>query len=89
MTSIASPTTGIQGDVLNISNLIEGYDSLSDDINDFIKVVEKSGATTVAVDTNGGGDHYVALATLQGAEGLSVQALLDDGNIVVIHATVL
>lgn len=81
--------TGSGGDILNISNLIEDYDPLTDNISGFIKLVERGGSTTVAVDVNGNGDHYIAVATLQGAQDLSVQNMLDAGNLVINQPVVL
>lgn len=81
--------TGNGGDVLDISRLIEAYDPLNDDINDFIRLVEENNSTTVAVDANGHGRHFIALAMLQNTEDLSVQGMIDAGNIATSQPPVL
>ncbi len=80
---------GSGGDILNISNLLESYDPLNDDINNFIKLVERNNSTTVAIDIDGNGDNYASLATLKGVHGLSVEGMIDDGNIVINQTVIL
>ncbi|MBW7910551.1 MAG: M10 family metallopeptidase C-terminal domain-containing protein [Alphaproteobacteria bacterium] len=69
------------GDVLEIGDLLSGFDVLDDDIADFVRLSETGDDTKVEIRTGGTGD-WVHLATLAGATGLgSAQDLLDDGNL--------
>lgn len=69
------------GDVLEIGDLLSGFDILDDDIADFVRLSETGDDTKVEIRTGGTGD-WVHLATLAGATGLgSAQDLLDDGNL--------
>lgn len=69
------------GDVLEIGDLLSGFDILDDDIADFVRLSETGDDTKVEIRTGGTGD-WVHLATLAGATGLgTAQDLLDDGNL--------
>ncbi len=72
-----------EGDVLDISALLEGYDPVSDAIADFVKVTKGFVQTTVSVDVNGGGDHYVEVASLVGVKNIDLDTMIDHGNLVV------
>jgi serralysin len=74
-----------EGDILDITSILDGYDSLTDDINDFIVFSEAAGNTYVWVDSNGtgtaGGDIAFA-AVLSGNTGLNVDTLETNGNLI-------
>ncbi len=72
-----------EGDVLDISALLEGYDPVSDAIADFIQVTQSRGQTTLSVDVNGGGDHYTEVASLVGVKNIDLDTMIDHGNLVV------
>ena len=55
---------GENGDTLDISNILSGYDPLSDDISDFVRVTSNFFETRVAVDVDGGGNHFITIASL-------------------------
>lgn len=74
-----------EGDVLDISALLVGYDALSDAIADFVSVTRNGTDTDVYVDVNGGADDFVHVATLYGVSDLgSVESLEDSGTLVTI-----
>ncbi|MDP2206609.1 MAG: type I secretion C-terminal target domain-containing protein [Alphaproteobacteria bacterium] len=69
------------GDVLELGNLLSGFDPLDDDIADFVRLSVAGDDTHVEVRTSGTGD-WTQLATLAGVTGLgTAQELLDDGNL--------
>lgn len=69
------------GDVLEIGNLLSGFDILDDDIADFVRMTETDGHTKVDIRAAGTGD-WTHLATLANVTGLgTVQDLLDNGNL--------
>lgn len=66
-----------QGDKLDISDVLIGYDPTEDVIADFIQITDNGADTTVAVDVNGGGDNFVQIATLLNITGLTDEAALE------------
>ncbi len=76
---ISDFTTGRKGDVLDIRTLLDGADP-----DDAVALTEIGGGTEVAVRP--GGDPAVdpvPVVTLAGVTGLSVDQLIDDGNVAV------
>jgi hypothetical protein len=74
---------GAGGDVLDIHELLAGFDG-SSDADDFVHLVESGGNTTVQVDANGGvgGGKFTDVCVLAGVTGATVDSLVDDGNLV-------
>lgn len=72
-----------EGDVIDISALLEGYDPVTEAIADFVKVTHTFLKTTISVDTNGGGDHYTEVASLVGGKNVDLDTMIDKGNLVV------
>ena len=69
-----------EGDVLEIGYVLSGFDALDDDISDFVMFIEDGDNTLVDIRADGTGD-WTHLATLVNVTGLSVQQMLDDGNL--------
>ncbi|MCL4678284.1 MAG: VWA domain-containing protein [Alphaproteobacteria bacterium] len=63
-----------EGDVIDLSSILAGFDPLSDDIADFVIATEIAGNTHLAVDVSGAGgvSGAVALAVLTGVTGLDL-----------------
>jgi Ca2+-binding RTX toxin-like protein len=61
------------GDKLDVSQLLDGYDPVTSAIADFVKITESGGTSTLSVNVHGTGvsADYVAIATLYGATGLT------------------
>jgi Ca2+-binding RTX toxin-like protein len=77
---------GVGGDVLDISDLLSGYDPLTDDINDFVSASAAGDGTLLRVDVDGAGgsanfQNTVFLRTV-GDVG-DVENLIADGNLIV------
>ncbi|MCC6598989.1 MAG: tandem-95 repeat protein [Alphaproteobacteria bacterium] len=76
-----------QGDVLDITDILIGYEEGVSDINDFIRfdAPASKGDISVAVDRDGAGDaysmSYIAKLSNPG-EVLDAQTLLDNGNLI-------
>ena len=64
----------VDGDALDISGLLVGFDVLQDDINDFLHFTDTGSETVVTIDTDGrvNGKNFVELAVLEGNTGESV-----------------
>lgn len=72
-----------EGDMLDISDILIGFDPLNDAIADFVQVTDNGTDSFIHVDADGIGGNYSTIATALGTTGLSdVQALLDNGNII-------
>lgn len=74
-----------EGDRIDLRDLLSSYDSLTDDINDFITLTENGGNTTISVDTNGatGGALFQDVLTIDGTTGLDTATLITNNNLLV------
>lgn len=74
-----------EGDVLDLSDLFEPTDNVTEAIADFIDLSVSGGDTHVLVDRDGAGDRYdfQPVAILQDTQGLDVADLIDDGSILI------
>ena len=63
-----------EGDIIDISSLLTGYDKLNDDIADFIIATEISGDTIISIDQSGnsGVTSLVDMVVLEGVTGLDM-----------------
>ena len=63
-----------EGDSVDLSDVIIGYDALNDDIADFVIATESNGNTYVSVDQsgNGGAGSLVELFVLEGVTGFDL-----------------
>ncbi|MBI1274444.1 hypothetical protein GC177_00540 [bacterium] len=85
MDTIYDFTTGSSEDVLDISGILE-YDSLFDDLADFVELTDvDSTHTIVRVDLDGTGtDHtWTNLVQLQDVTGQTLAGLVTNGNLIV------
>lgn len=78
---IAGFDAGIGGDVLDVSDLLEGFVPGFSDPEAFVQVAQAGGATGLLVNADGSGQDFVAVAMLEGGAGLTVNDLLADGNL--------
>ena len=77
-------TSGVGGDVLDLSNVID-FDPVNDTLSDFVSIATGGSYTRINVDYDGTGTaHSVkAVAQLQGVTGLNLTDLVNDGNLIV------
>ncbi len=72
-----------EGDKLDISLMLEGYDPLTHAIEDFVQITDNGTNSYLSVDINGGADNFIQIATLFGETGLTDEAALEaDGTLV-------
>lgn len=74
----------LEGDVLELSGLLENYDAVTSAIADFVRITDNGVFSTVSIDKNGadGGASWVQIARLNGVTGLTDEAaLLASGNL--------
>mgnify|MGYP001159958392 CR=1 FL=1 len=65
------------GDALDISDILSGYDPLSDAITDFVQIIDNGSDTIISVDADGGADNFVQIATLIDVVGLTDESALE------------
>jgi len=73
----------LEGDKVDISALLEGYDPVSEAIADFVQVTQFRGQTTISVDVDGGGDNFVEIVSLIGTHKDDLDAMISKGSLVV------
>lgn len=72
-----------EGDVLDISDLLSGYDPLTEAITDFVQIIESGTSSFIRIDANGGGDSFQTVAIVLNTAGITdEQVLLDNGTLV-------
>jgi Ca2+-binding RTX toxin-like protein len=69
-----------EGDVLDISNILAGFDPLTDALSDYVNVSQSGGNTIVKVDATGGGN-FQTIAILEGVS-VDLDALTTNGNLI-------
>ena len=72
-----------QGDAIDISDILENFDPLADSISQFVKISTQGKNSVLSVDADGGGNHFVALATIEGVKNLNINDLIDHNNLIV------
>ncbi|MBN8520419.1 MAG: tandem-95 repeat protein [Alphaproteobacteria bacterium] len=73
-----------EGDILDLSLLLDGQDDVTEAINSFVYATEVNGGTVISVDLSGSGDRSNALdlARIEGVTGVDINELIKDGNLV-------
>ncbi|MBI1393597.1 MAG: type I secretion C-terminal target domain-containing protein, partial [Alphaproteobacteria bacterium] len=66
-----------EGDALDVSGILTLYDPMTDLISDFIQMTDDGTDSFLAVDTDGGADNFVQIATLLNVTGLTDEADLE------------
>jgi Ca2+-binding RTX toxin-like protein len=74
---------GPGGDVLDISDLLEGFDPSTSNLADFVQVTVANGSTLISIDADGAanGSAYVAAVSLQGVSA-ELDGLVSNGALV-------
>jgi len=75
----------LQNDKLDISELLTGYNPLTDDITDFVSFTTTGNSTGLYIDRDGAGTEYgsTQIATLYNTSGLDVDNMLTNGNLII------
>ena len=74
-----------EGDKLDISDVLVGYDELTDMISDFVQVTDDGTHSTLYIDVDGGADNFVQVANMFNVTGLTDEdALETSGNLITI-----
>ena len=76
--------TGVSGDILDISNILDGYNPFTEVLSDFVLMFANEGDTTFFVNADGDlGGGYDAVVVLQDIVLNDINALINDGNLIV------
>jgi len=68
------------GDKLDISDLLQGYDELTDLITDFVQITDNGTHSFLKVDVDGGADNFVQIAQMSFTTGLTDEESLETGG---------
>jgi Ca2+-binding RTX toxin-like protein len=71
---------GSGGDVVDLSDLLVGYDS-GDDAAEFLALRVSGTKTVLEVDIDGGGDAFENFLTFQNLTGLNLNSMISNGNL--------
>ncbi len=66
----------VDEDVLELSDMLGMYDSVTDALTDFLLVTDDGTDTYVSADMDGGGDSFVLFACLEGITGLTAYTVM-------------
>ncbi len=69
-----------EGDMLDISDLLSGYDPMTDTITDFVQITDNGTHSYLAVDADGGADNFVQVAAIFNETGLTDEASLESSG---------
>jgi len=72
--------SAVDGDVIDLSDVLIGYDALTDAIGDFVTATEVGGNTIISVDADGGADNFVDIAIFNGVTGLGDATSLENSG---------
>jgi len=64
-------------DTIDISDLLTGYDPLTEAITDFVQITDDGTDSTLFVDADGGADNFVAIALIDNRTGLTDEDALE------------
>ncbi len=72
-----------ENDVVDVTDLLSGYDALTDAISDFVQITDNGTDSSLFVDADGGADNFVQIATLLNVTGLTDEDSLEaSGNLI-------
>ncbi len=73
-----------EGDVLDFSDILIGFDPLTDNIMDFLSLSVEGNDTHLMIDVDGGGDNFTLVGIFDGTTNIGdLQTLLNNNNIIV------
>ena len=75
----------LDNDVLDISDILSGYDALTNDINDFVNLTQVENNVAISVDNDGldNGISYQDLITFTSVDEINLEALIMSGALTV------
>ncbi len=77
-----------EGDVINIHDVLQGYDPLSDDIANFVRLVQSGSDTAIQINADGEGAFVTATLIMGGVGGVDLATLINNGSLVADHGAI-
>ncbi|MCB1783825.1 MAG: calcium-binding protein [Alphaproteobacteria bacterium] len=75
-----------ENDKLDISELLSGYDPLTNVITDFVRITDSGTSSILSVDADGGANNFVQIATLLSITGLTDEVALEaSGTLITVQ----
>lgn len=71
-----------EGDVINITDVLIGYDALTDAITDFVSFADNNGNTEVLINADGVGDDHQVVFVVEGGVGATVDDMFNSGALI-------
>ena len=72
-------------EVLDISDLLIGYDAVTEAITDFVQITDNGIDSVLSIDVDGGANNFVSIATLLGVVSLTDEEALElSGNLITV-----
>ncbi len=76
-----------QGDKINITDVLDSYDPLTDDIANFVRLVQNGADSELQINADGQGGDFVAAALIVGGTGgADIAAMIAAGSLVADHS---
>ena len=74
-----------QGDKIDIHEVLEDYDPVTDILSQFVKITQQGCNTILSVDADGAGTGaaFTQMAILEGVRGVDLNMLVNNGNLIV------
>jgi len=66
---------------LDITNVLNGYDPLSDSLSDFVSVTNDDGVSNVWIDSNGTGGNFTNVVSVFNNDTLTVDDLIANAQL--------
>ncbi len=74
-----------ENDMIELSDVLIGYDRLTDLITDFVQITDSGSNSILSVDADGGADNFVQIATITYITGLTDEEALEaSGNLITV-----
>ncbi len=71
------------GDKIDISDVLQGYDQVTDSIADFVQITDNGTHSYLSVDADGGADNFVQIAAIFNITGLTDEDALETNGTLV------
>ena len=72
-----------ENDKIDLSNILEGYDPLTESITDFVRITNSGGNSIVSVDVDGSTNDFVQIAIIEGVGSLTNEQNLENNGILI------
>ena len=70
-------------DIIDLSDLLSAYNAGSDVITDFVQITDSGSDSILSVDTDGGADSFVQIATISNVTGLTDEVTLEANGVLI------